>query len=83
MVMRRRHRGCERVGETHGMAQLPGAGLAALGMEPEAIAVDHQGDRILGQGNRILSCPGEPPGAEWRRPDSWNLAPARATLLYW
>jgi len=39
MVLRRRQGCFERFGEARGIAQLPGAIIEALGMEPEAITV--------------------------------------------
>ena len=51
MVLRRRRGGFERFGEARGMAQLPGAIIEALGMEPETIAVDHrQGEGLVTTG---------------------------------
>ena len=48
MVLRRRQGCFERFGEARGIAQLPGAIIEALGMEPEAITVDHrQGEGLV------------------------------------
>ncbi len=56
MVLRRRRGGFERFGEARGTAQqLPGAIIEALGMEPEAIAVDHrQSEGLVTTGTALV-----------------------------